>query len=391
MPCECSKLSKGVLAANFSTGAEKKSFDGKEYLVVPVVMLRETVVNGAYVDASELMAEAWNGVPVTLRHPTNGDTPISANSPETLTKFQVGTIFNAHIDGDKLKAEAWIDIAKMNALGQSALLAKLAGGAPMDVSTGYFAKTEESGGVYNGKEYIVKHQDLKPDHLALLPDEEGACNWNDGCGVRANKKEGLKVKTKELLITLAKALGVKVNVEENPMTKEKMVDLLINKKKAVESDRAALLALNEETLTAMTDGLEETDKPAAPAAPAAPTAAAPAAPAAIDANAIAAAVTAALQASPELNAAKALLANNRKQLIDRIVANSKMTAESLKDMSDVQLQTIANGLKPVANYSARGGVVIETPVGEDAEELKAMSSVGNIADFIKAKREGGSK
>ena len=35
---------------------------------------------------------------------------------------------------------------------------------------------------YKGKRYHEVHRALEPDHIALLPDEVGACSVQDGCG-----------------------------------------------------------------------------------------------------------------------------------------------------------------------------------------------------------------
>lgn len=401
MACSC-EAKKYTLKANLSAGASKKTIANVEYLIVPVVMLRQTVVNGAYVDINELVPAAWNGVPVTLQHPMEGGKPVSANSPHVLAQWQVGTIFNAKMEGDKLMAEAWIDIAKVITLNQQALLVRLESGEPMDVSTGYFADHTEVRGVYNGKEYVETHQGIKPDHLALLPDVQGACNWSDGCGVRANQSGGPVMKVKELFVALAQAMGVTVNVEVG-MTKQEMVDLLIKNKAAEESEREGLMALSEKNLTLMTnafppkkDAKEELDpKTGKPVVP--PVAANSAAPV-IDANAIAAIVLEQLKAqAPAINAddraaidaAKGIVANARAATIARIVANSKMTAESLKDMSDAQLQVIADGLPIATNFGGRA-VPLINDVNTDKEELKAMSGVSDLTALIKA-RNGGDK
>jgi len=42
-------------------------------------------------------------------------------------------------------------------------------------------------GVWNEEEYHSIVRNYRPDHLALLPGAIGACSWEDGCGIRANK------------------------------------------------------------------------------------------------------------------------------------------------------------------------------------------------------------
>lgn len=155
-----------------------ETHQGTEYLVVPVVMARAGVeMNGGVISEDDLHAASWNGVPVTVGHPKDSSgNDISANqSPQTLEQWQVGTIFNAKVENGKLKAEAWVNTEKAD----PDLVQRLQAMDSMDVSTGYFSDIQ-------GNQYT----DIKPDHLALLPNEQGACSYNEGCGVRANKMSG---------------------------------------------------------------------------------------------------------------------------------------------------------------------------------------------------------
>ena len=184
---DCAPDDQKRLHGNLSSGARHETFLGRDHLVVPLVMLRETVVNGGLVTMAELKPQGWNGVPVTIGHPNVNGQSVSANSPAVTEAWRVGQIFNAKLDGDKLKAEAWIDVAEAERRHPGITLL-LEGGSGMDVSTGYFSTDELTFGVFNDKPYFEVHRDIKPDHLALLPDEVGACSWADGCGVRINKE-----------------------------------------------------------------------------------------------------------------------------------------------------------------------------------------------------------
>ena len=63
---------------------------------------------------------------------------------------------------------------------------------PTEVSTGYWAVSHTDEGLYNEKEYDEVVDLIIPDHLAFLPNDVGACNWADGCGVpRVNQQETL--------------------------------------------------------------------------------------------------------------------------------------------------------------------------------------------------------
>lgn len=171
-------------------------YDGRKHLVVPVVMMREGVHSGSHGPLlhpiSELgkFPEAWNGIPVVIQHPEEEGHNISANAPRVLDRQAVGRVFNAHIDGDRLKAEAWIEESKAQRVSPE-VLGYLSQARPLDVSVGVFTEDEYAPGIWKGERYTATARNHRPDHLALLPGGTGACSWADGCGVRVNaKKEG---------------------------------------------------------------------------------------------------------------------------------------------------------------------------------------------------------
>ena len=97
----------------------RDTYEGREHVIVPVVMMKEGVHNGSagaiLHKAEELskIVEAWDGIPITDGHPVDDEGIfISANSPETIEKFKIGRIFNAYYDKG-LKAEAWLDEEKL--------------------------------------------------------------------------------------------------------------------------------------------------------------------------------------------------------------------------------------------------------------------------------------
>lgn len=171
------------------------------------------VLNGALLTAEELgkFVDAWNGRPVPILHPEDHGEPVSANRPDILERV-VGTVFNAALDGDRLRAELWLDDQRFDALGFSALLASMKNGETVEVSTGYFADTLVKAGEFKGKPYTVAHVNLRPDHLALLPGQVGACSIADGCGApRVNSS--VKAKLSEAFDTIREALGIKSNCQ----------------------------------------------------------------------------------------------------------------------------------------------------------------------------------
>lgn len=208
------------IKANFQGALRQEIWQGEVHLVVPVVMIVEGVLNGALVPASEFgkYPEAWNGRPVPVLHPEDRGVPISANRPDIIERNTIGSIFNTYVDGLKLKCEAWLNVEKAKRLGLGDLIEQLEAGEVVEVSTGYFAEDDGVSGEYNGVAYTSIHRNIRPDHLALLPGQEGACSVADGCGTRVNsKRSSLAMKVNEAWAALGHALGLNVNCqcEEN--------------------------------------------------------------------------------------------------------------------------------------------------------------------------------
>jgi hypothetical protein len=185
--------------------SKQEILDGINYSVFPVIMMTEGVHAGSggpvlYTQAElQSFYQTWNGTPVTLGHPTIEGSPVSANQPEFYQTKVVGKVFNTSFEDGKLKAEVWLQEDKTNILAP-ALLNGLRTGMKLDVSTGLFDDGVKQSGVFNGEEYQAIAKNIRPDHLALLPGETGACSWADGCGVRANQGGKMK-RTKEPMIS----------------------------------------------------------------------------------------------------------------------------------------------------------------------------------------------
>ena len=382
--CGCGCGGQMTFRANLLSGARRETFRGKEHLVVPLVMLRQTVVNGAFVPLAELKPQGWNGVPVTIGHPEVNGALVSANAPQVIEQWQIGTIFNAKVEGDKLKAEAWIDVEAANAK-RPGIIDMLEGGESMDVSTGYFATGTPERGTFNSKRYTEVHTDLKPDHLALLPDEAGACSWEDGCGVRANKGAGMADK-KDAITTLKELLGITGNERGKDDDYRQMIaDLISNDSSPfIPDDEYALRELSYETLKKMRDAYvgekPETninkggpemadDKTPERKEPPVTNAQTPApagdAPAYVTADEVAGIVTNAID--------KAMNAQKRTDLVERIHANTEIDKAELEAMSTASLEKLAANHKPKPDYSGRG---MKTNGDTAAPKFAAMAAHG---------------
>ena len=182
-----------TLLLNTTTlAASEKEIGGKPHLVIPVVVLKQGILNGLYYSANEIQATtaAWNGVPVPVDHPTNvnGDF-ISARSPEVESASTIGKFYNVNFDtaSNSLKGEIWINIEDAEAKGHGAIIEHFRGGEMMELSTGLYSNTIPVAGDHDGTKYDKAVIGISPDHLALLPNSVGACSIADGCGaLRAN-------------------------------------------------------------------------------------------------------------------------------------------------------------------------------------------------------------
>jgi hypothetical protein len=167
-------------------------FEGRDHIVVPVVMLTEGVHAGSggplYYPAEEIakFPAAWNGRPVPVLHPVDDDGfPVSCNSPDVLESRNVGHVFNTRFSKGKLIAQLWLSVEKLGKVDDQ-LLQRLNAKEPIEVSTGLFLSVDNQSGEWNGEEYVGVAREFRPDHLALLPIGTGACSLKDGCGIRTN-------------------------------------------------------------------------------------------------------------------------------------------------------------------------------------------------------------
>ena len=168
---------------------QARQLEGRDHLVIPVVMLTEGVHNGSagpvYYPAAELQKSAtlWNGRPLIVYHPVAYGTPY-AGDPAIFNARRVGWVFNARWDAARrrLLADAWVDLAHAERVDPR-VLAGLRGGAVAEVSTGLYLDTDDVPGVHNGTRYAAASANYRPDHLALLPDQRGACSVAAGCGL----------------------------------------------------------------------------------------------------------------------------------------------------------------------------------------------------------------
>lgn len=184
-----------ILNKSTRTGSVRREVrGGREYLVVPATLIVPGVLNGSrgplYYPPDEVArnADDWNDVPIVVRHPTKNGIHVSGRSPDVLDRYKVGRVYGAHVDNKgRLRGEGWFDVEATKRVDRR-VYDSLSAGLPVELSTGLFTENEKAGRGANhlGREYDYIARNYKPDHLAVLPDEVGACSVNDGCGFLVN-------------------------------------------------------------------------------------------------------------------------------------------------------------------------------------------------------------
>jgi hypothetical protein len=177
----------------------EETIDGVNYLIAPVVMMVEGVHRGShgplFHPATELSKSAsfWEGIPVVINHPQDETgNYISANSVQEKV---VGYVCEPKMEGKKLKAKIRVNVDKTS-VHSPTTIAALKANKVLEVSIGVFTDEVKEEGEWNGETYTARATNHKPDHLAILPTDQGACSVTDGCGIRVNKlqtnnKEGM--------------------------------------------------------------------------------------------------------------------------------------------------------------------------------------------------------
>lgn len=182
-----------TLAVQKSGPVRTEELQGKTFRVFPAVLVREQVLSNnlglTFLPADEIAAsvDAWNGIPVVIRHPQNRGMPVSARSPEVLNARGAGFLFRAKFEDGSLKADVFVDTARAAEIPDiGTVVNQVDSGDVGELSTGFGCNVERVEGTFNSKKYDVILRNIQPDHLALLPDEIGACSVSDGCGLARN-------------------------------------------------------------------------------------------------------------------------------------------------------------------------------------------------------------
>ncbi len=181
-----------TIVANLIGRVRYEHLNGRQYLVAPLTSIVPGVLNGSKgalyypPEAIQSSVKSWDDIPIVIYHPIDPVTnaPLSANDPGVLKRQGVGFITKSVYNG-RLQHEGWFDVQKTGQVDDR-VLQSLKSNRPIELSTGLYTENEEQPGEHNGKSYSYIARNYRPDHMAILPDQVGACSLNDGCGVLIN-------------------------------------------------------------------------------------------------------------------------------------------------------------------------------------------------------------
>lgn len=185
-------------------GCRIETLEGREHIAVPMVMLVEGVHAGSagplFYPKEELgkTPAVWNHKPIVVYHPTLNGEGISACDPDVINKRKVGVMMNTKFEKGKLKSEAWIERSRADLVDERIMKA-IDNKTVMELSTGLYIDVVNEEGKWEKEEYTGIARNYRPDHLALLPDQIGACSIADGAGLCRNQSQPI---TKEVLAQL---------------------------------------------------------------------------------------------------------------------------------------------------------------------------------------------
>lgn len=245
-----------ALAGNY----RKETVNGREFIVAPLVSIVPGVLNGSkgalFYPEDEIARDpqAWNGMPLVKGHPTKNGQHISGRDPWVRANLQMGTIYNSVYDG-KLQHEAWFDVEDTKRV-DNWVYQQLINNRPIEVSTGLFTDNEPNRGTFNGRTYDYVARNYRPDHMAILVGQRGACSNDDGCGINVRNEESISL-LRRISTTLSELFGITSNADKCPDCGAEMEDGECTECEYVENsiNRDILLALNaDDDITWITMG-----------------------------------------------------------------------------------------------------------------------------------------
>lgn len=246
-----------VVANKLKIGkAERRFAEGKWWLIAPLTtIIPDGILNGSkgpgFYPTTETQAsvKAWDGMPLTAYHPMDEmGRHTSAGAPGVLDRQGIGIVRDSAWNG-KLQHKGWFDeerTKKVNPLIYHNLVHRI----PIETSTGLYTDNVEApkGSNHNGRPYTWTARNYRPDHIAVLPDQVGACSLNDGCGVLVNTAEGKGLVTNQTVTVSQWVENACVCGGECSKCKPSLNSLLLNSKSGVKAIKDEVAKYSPEEL-----------------------------------------------------------------------------------------------------------------------------------------------
>lgn len=171
------------VTATIGSGVRRDFKDGEEFLIAPIVAVREGVLNGELVRVDTLgrLLDEWQGTPITINHPPKQAAESISKTHAWVRSNKIGTMENVHVANERLQGELWMP-TKQPSQQAVKVMQRIERGETLEVSVGFLSIFTGQQGVLGKKAFREVTQDAAPNHVALLPDDVGACSIKDGCG-----------------------------------------------------------------------------------------------------------------------------------------------------------------------------------------------------------------
>lgn len=215
---------------------EHVEIEGKDYIKMPVVFLKEGILEGSAgallhkADIFKDYAEKFNKIPITYMHPSLNNEYVSVKDNGTDV---IGFLDNVSYNEQKraLQGYAYIDSALLQNkyVHLHDLINK---NYNIEVSVGIYSEIENTEGVYNDRKYIGIVMNYEPDHLAILGELTGACSYKAGCGIRNNQQVAENIDNNK---------NDRKMEEEKKLTLNELIEKLEDKDKKIVTQALSLL------------------------------------------------------------------------------------------------------------------------------------------------------
>lgn len=154
------------------------------WIIEDVPIVKPMNLAGGYVPEWSIRetANEWDNTVPTLNHPRNSSgEPIAANKKPEL---HLGGVNSSQFDGEFVRSNLRVEKSEIDRLGGEAkdVETALENGEPIHVSSQYRGQKLPPG-EYDGQYRKNVERIVEPDSVAILPNKQGRCSIEDGCGI----------------------------------------------------------------------------------------------------------------------------------------------------------------------------------------------------------------